>query len=130
MAHLRFMGLRVVVYLDDILLMAADQETLLKQVQLTITLLEDLGFTVNRPKSILDPCQQITYLGLQVDTILMRLRLPEEKVQLITVDRRKMLKKGTITAQKLASVIGRLSAARLAVLPAPLYTRHLQHQLI
>ena len=30
-----------------------------------------------------------------------------------------MLAKGTITAQKLASVIGRMSAACLTVLPAP-----------
>ena len=43
-------------------------------------------------------------------------------------DCKQVLAKGTITAQELASVIGRMSAARLAVLPAPLYTRHLQYQ--
>ena len=129
-AHLRFLGLRMVVYLDDILLMAGDRKTLLKQVHQTITLLEVLGFTVNRPKSVLDPCQQITYLGFQVDSLLMQLLLPEEKIQLIVTDCKRMLTKGTIAAQELASVIGRLSATRLAVLPAPLYTRHLQHQMI
>jgi len=45
----------------------------------------------------------------------MKLVLPEEKVQLITTDFMKMLTKETITAQELASVIGRLSAARLAI---------------
>ena len=61
MAHLRFRGLRLVVYLDDILVMAEDRETLLEQVHQTITLLEQLGFTVNRSKSILDPCHQIIF---------------------------------------------------------------------
>jgi len=60
----------------------------------------------------------------------MQLLLPEEKIQLIVTDCKRMLTKGTIAAQELASVIGRLSATRLAVLPAPLYTRHLQHQMI
>ena len=93
MAHLRFMGLRMVIYLEDILLMAEDQETLLKQVQQTITLLEQLGFTVNKLKSILVPYHQITYLGLLVDTTLMKLLLPEEKIQQITNDCRQMLTK-------------------------------------
>ena len=130
MAHLRFRGLRLVVYLYDILLMAEDWETLLEQVRQTITLLERLGFTVNRSKSILDPCHQIIYLGLQVDTTSMKLLLLAEKMQQIMNSCRQILTKGTITAQELAAVIGRMSAACLAVLPAPLHTRHLQHQLI
>ena len=60
----------------------------------------------------------------------LKLVLPEEKVQQITIDCRKRLTKGTITAQELASVIGRLSAAYLTVLQAPLYIFNLQHQLI
>jgi len=59
----------------------------------------------------------------------MRLLLPEEKIQQIVGDCRQMLTKGTITAQELASVIGRMPAAHLAVLPAPLYIRQLQQQL-
>ena len=55
MAHLRFWGLRTVIYLDDILVMAGDQEQLQHQVQQTISLLEQLGFTVNRTKSVLEP---------------------------------------------------------------------------
>ena len=41
-----------------------------------------------------------------------------------------MLAKETIAVQEFAVVIVRMSAARLAVLPAPLYTHHLQHQFI
>jgi len=40
MAYICFMGLRLVIYLDDFLLMAEDQETLQKQVQQTINLLK------------------------------------------------------------------------------------------
>ena len=98
MAHLRFRGLRLVVYLDDILLMAEDRETLLEQVHQTITLLEQLGFTMNRLKSILDPCHQIIYLGLQVDTTSMKLLLLAEKMQQIMNSCRQILTKRTITA--------------------------------
>ena len=130
MAHLRFQGLRMMIYLDDILIMAEDRETLQLQVHQTVALLEKLGFLVNRPKSVLEPSHQITYLGLLVDATRMKLSLTNEKAQGIMEDCKQVLAKGTITAQELASVIGRMSAARLAVLPVPLYTHHLQHQLI
>ena len=69
-------------------------------------------------------------MGLMVDSETMKLRLPEEKVQLISTKCSQTLAKDVITAQWLASVIGRLSAARPAVLPAPLHLWHLQYQLI
>ena len=114
------------VYLDDILLMAEDRETLLEQVHQTITLLEQLGFTVNRSKSI--PSDHL--LGSAGGHNVNEVALTGGKMQQIMNSCRQILTKGTITAQELAAVIGRMSAARLAVLPAPLHTRHLQHQLI
>ena len=125
MAHLQFLGLRMVIYLDNILIMVENKETLQLQIRQTISLLEELGFTANRPKSVLQPSHQITYLGLLVDASQMKLLLLEEKLQQILSKCRQVLVKGTITVQELASVIGRMLAARLAVLPAPLYIHHL-----
>jgi len=98
MAHLRFLGLRTVIYLDDILIMTEGREVLQQQVQQMITLLEQLGFTVNRMKSVLEPSHFSMYLGLMVDATLMELLLPEEKVHLIISNCRQALTKGTITA--------------------------------
>ena len=95
-----------------------------------VTDLQELGFTINILKSTLEPSHQTVYLGLLVDSETKKLRLPEEKVQVISTDCSQTLAKDVITAQRLASVISRLSAARPAVLPGPLHLRHLQHQLI
>jgi len=126
MAYLRFQGLRTVIYLDDILVLAENRDTLIQQVHYTVQLLEHLGFTINLSKSSLEPTQRIVYLGLLINSEAMKLCLPEEKVQQITNNCTQTLSKDTVTAQLLASVIGRLSATRLAVLSAPLHLRHLQ----
>lgn len=119
MAHLCFQRLRTVIYLDNILIMAKDKDTLVKQVHYTVQLLERLGCTINVQKSALESTRQIVYLGLLVNSETMKLYLPEEKTQLIIKDCSQVLSKNVITAQPLASVIGRLSAARPPVLPAP-----------
>ena len=80
-AHLRFQGLRTVIYLDDMLIMDEDKETLQLQVHQALTL---LGFVINIPKSLLTPSCQITYLGLLVDSVSMKLCLTEEKLQQTT----------------------------------------------
>ena len=120
MAYLRFQGVRTVIYLDDILILAENRDTLLHQMHCTVQLLEQLGFTINLPKSALELTSQIVYLGLLIDSMAMKLHLPEEKVQQITNNCSQVLSKEVTTAQVLASLIGKLSAARPAVLPAPL----------
>ena len=101
MAYLRFQGLRTVIYLDDILTVAENRDTLVQQVHYTVQLLEQLRFTINIPKSALEPTHQIVYLGLLVNSEAMKLCLPEERVQLITNDCSQVLSKDVITAQLL-----------------------------
>ena len=47
---------------------------------MAVTLLELLGFNVNREKSCLIPTQVITFLGFVIDSTVETLSLPEEKV--------------------------------------------------
>ena len=56
---LRQRGIRLIVYLDDILLMAPSVEQVLQHAASTLNLLEGLGFTVNYLKSVLVPSQQM-----------------------------------------------------------------------
>ena len=44
-----------------------------------MTLLQELGFTINIKKSILEPTQQIEFLGLILDSIQMKVFLPEPR---------------------------------------------------
>ena len=83
MAFLRGRGLRTIIYLDDLLIMNQSPAELQSQVNQTVLLLESLGFTINREKSQLVPSQQIRFLGFQVDSVIMKLFLPEDKIQQI-----------------------------------------------
>lgn len=77
---LREKGIRVIVYLDDFLLMNQNSSLLSKQVQETVKLLEHLGWHINLKKSDLAPKTSIQYLGLIWDTKANLKRLPNSKI--------------------------------------------------
>ena len=93
---------------------------------LALSLLEALGFLINYPKSQLEPCQIMDYLGFVIDSIKKELQLPKEKLDQIRLDARQMLKESMVSARELAQLIRRMSAAILAIYPAPLHYRRLQ----
>ena len=126
MVKLREQGLRLIIYLDDILLMADSPEKLQYHTHILINLLQDLGFILNIKKCSLEPSQVIEFLGFLVDSRIMKLFLPQEKVDQIKKECRSMLKKGHSSARGLAHLIGLLTATIHACLPAPLYYRSLQ----
>ena len=126
MAKLREQGLRLIIYLDDILLMADSPEKLQYHTHILINLLQDLGFILNTKKCSLEPSQVIEFLSFLVDSRIMKLFLPQEKVDQIKKECRSMLKKGHSSARGLAHLIGLLTATIHACLPAPLHYRGLQ----
>lgn len=54
-----------------------------KHTFLMIDLLEFLGCKINREKCILDPCQDIEFLGIQWNTKINRMSLPRKKANKI-----------------------------------------------
>jgi len=80
LAELRYQGIRLIMYLDDMLVMAQSREELEKQLQQITALLELLEFLVNREKSQFVPTREIQYLGFLIDSRRMKIRLTEEKV--------------------------------------------------
>ena len=66
---LRTLGMRIIIYIDDILVMAPSKELAQEHTECLIFLLENLGFTVNRQKSLTDPTQEIEFLGLVADSV-------------------------------------------------------------
>jgi len=64
-AFLRRKAIRVVIYLDDFLLLSVTMEEAVKNTQLVVTLLQSLRFTINLKRSLLIPTQVITILGFQ-----------------------------------------------------------------
>jgi len=70
----------MVIYIDDILLMAESAEQVTLHLEALLYLLTGLGFIINVPKSMKIPSQQIEFLGLLVDSITSQLSLLGEKL--------------------------------------------------
>ena len=84
--YLRSQGVRVVFYLDDVLLLAQTRRGAQENRRRTVHLLGKLGFSLNHEKSDFVPRQSFSYLGLQWDTRSMQVRLPEDKVAEMATD--------------------------------------------
>ena len=123
---IRSKGVRCVVYIDNFLLMHHKKQDLIEQTALTLNLLEALGFLVNYSKSHLQPSLRIEYLGFMIDSSTGELSLPKEKVVQIKSEPLRLMDQDLVSARQLAQLIGKMSAAILAVYPAPLHYRSLQ----
>jgi hypothetical protein len=77
---LRKRGVRLIVYLDDMLIIGASAEEATLFTTMAIELLESLGFTLNQEKSILTPTQTIEFLGFTINSNTMTIPLPNEKI--------------------------------------------------
>ena len=121
--------LRLIVYIDDILILAESKELVWEHVIGLIYLLENLGFVINQPKSILEPTQSVEYLGFSVNSVQQDLSLPAGKVKKIRAETWHLLEGNQTTARRLSQLLGRLQAATRAVPLAPLFYRKLQRAL-
>ena len=120
-AHLRNMGHRLVIYLDDILLIASSEEEIATARDATLELLRQLGWTVNEKKSVLTPSQEIEFLGLNIDTRTMMISLPDKKRHDLAAAINDLLQRNatrTLTIREAARMLGKMSATAMAVEPA------------
>ena len=65
-AQLRQLGMRLIVYTDDILILAESKELAWDHVIGLVYLLENLGFVISKPKCVLEPTQSVEFLGFSV----------------------------------------------------------------
>ena len=66
------LGVRVLRYLDDWLILASSYEDALRARDIVLDLCLDLGIWVNLGKSSLEPSQIVTYLGIKIDSQIFR----------------------------------------------------------
>ena len=84
LALLREMGVHLVAYINDILILVESKEKTLDYTNGMVHLLECLGFVVKQ--SVLDPSQTIEFLGLTIDATNMELQLLLHKIKQIRVE--------------------------------------------
>lgn len=65
---LRSWGVRIIIYIEDILILAETREEANQHMEVLLFLLEALGFIINQEKSYLNPAQELEFLGLLVDS--------------------------------------------------------------
>ena len=123
---LRQGGIQLIVYLDDILLMAPSVEQVIQHAASTLNLLDGLDFTVNYLKSVLVPSQQMEFLGSLVNPLDLSLSLPRDKIRKIQSKCQDLLNTPVTTVRELSKFLGLLSSSIQPVFPAPLHYRYLQ----
>ncbi|XP_043472375.1 uncharacterized protein LOC122505029 [Leptopilina heterotoma] len=123
---LRERGVKVVIYLDDLLIFGTSEEECAKNVSLAIEILEFLGFIINWKKSDLVPKHCCQFLGMIINSQQTTLALPEIKRLKIKNMLDKILRDKKIKIQKLSECIGVLVAACPAIAYGWLFYKHLE----
>ena len=119
------MGIRLVIYIDDVLIMAESGDISRVHAQMVLDLLLRLSFSLSWAKRQLTPSKLRDFLGIRVDSKRMQFILSEAKVRVIEKQCQKLLNEPSTTVRVLASLIDKISASSsvATVLTAPLYYR-------
>ncbi len=126
LSPLRASGIRILNYLDDWLILAQSQDTLLSNIDSLLIHLESLGLCVNMRKSILAPSQSITYLGVCMDSLEMRARLSRERAASILSYLRHFREASSVHLKKFQRLLGLMASASAVCHLGLLHMRPLQ----
>lgn len=104
-------GHRGLVWVDDFLFCYRTKEQAEAGAEEVVRFLEGLGFVVGQ-KSVLEPVQRIGFLGLEIDSVSMRIYVPQTKVDKLREELKEVAVSGRkgIVARRLAEVVGRLNS--------------------
>ena len=114
-SHLQSKGFVSVVFVDNSYLQGNTYKACLHNIENTMELLRNLGFTIHATKSLLNPTQRITFLGFVIDSDQMTVEITEEKKNKIHNLCVEIFQKEKNTLCTLASVIGNFAASFPAV---------------
>lgn len=125
-AWFRHQNIRCSYYIDDSINMNGNSVLCQNNTITMVQTLEQLGFVVNRQKSVLVPTQRIVFFGFIIDTVEFKVFLTEDKIQKLLTKSKSLLEKEAVVVRELASFIGSVVNAFYAVLEAPLHYRNLE----
>ena len=124
--QMRNRDVRLIVYLDDILILAQSTQLLRAHMKMVAQMLESLGFKLNLKKCEWEPSQCIEFLGFLVNSTSMTISLPLTKLQKVQKECRALLRRTLVTPRQLAQLIGLMTASIPAVAQAPMHYRAIQ----
>ena len=127
---MRKLNVRLIIFLDDILIMASTKKKLIQARDTLIFPLQTLALLVNKNKSVLHPSQILQFLGVEINSKEMSVSLPQEKKDKIISQCQGILIEELVSIKELTQVLDFLSSTAIAVLAAPLQYRVIQRQQI
>lgn len=80
LSELRSRGHQSVMYIDDCYVQAETFDMCLENINDTVNILENLGFVINREKSMMVPEKTVTFLGFIISSETMTIKIPEKKI--------------------------------------------------
>ena len=110
--------------------MAALVEELTLAQDSLIYLFQNLGFLINIKKSVLEPCQTMQFLGVEIYSIDMTIFLPQDERNQILKQCQDLLSKLSVLIEELTQLIGRLGSTTIVLLPTSLQYRVMERQQI
>jgi hypothetical protein len=107
-AYLRQCGVRLVLYVDDCLLMS-QEKLCTDHKDLLLHTLQELGLCVNVDKSHLDFSNTVDYLGYTLDSVgtgVPQLRVRQDRIRKLCKGLKSVLQCETVHARRLAQIVG------------------------
>ncbi len=126
---LREVGIRILNYLDDWLILAQSREQLGDHRDLVLLHLSQLGLRVNWEKSKLSPVQRISFLGVELDSVSMTARLTEERAQAVLNCLSSFRGRNVVPLKQFQRLLGHMASAAAVTPLGLLHMRPLQHWL-
>ena len=111
-AWLRLLGCRLLTYINNNLILASTREEATCLAEIAVSMFEALGFVVNHPKSILQPCQELQFLGFNVNLVDMTICVPQTKLEKMRMMARDLLQATTTSENKKSKSWDQLRAFR------------------
>ena len=114
----------ILAYLDDFLIIGDSKHECELAYSELILLLGELGFSINWEKAVA-PTQRLTFLGIEIDTVLRQLILPESKLCELRALLGETLTKRSITKRDLQSLVGKLNFAARVIFGGRTFLRRI-----
>lgn len=117
-------GFTIVVYLDDFLICEKTKDRCVRAMVILISLLRKLGFFINWQK-VVDPCQVLVFLGIEIDTTKLELRLPSDKLLQLQEELDSFMQRRRASKRQLQSLVGKLNWAAAVVYGGRVFLRRI-----
>ena len=126
LGFLRKKGHSLVGYIDDFVIKANTKKECFKSLQETGNTFDKLGFTVHPSKSVVEPVQEIEFLGFVLNSVKMQVSVSDDKASNVISSIQKFLKADQVTIRDLAKIVGTLVALNAGVWIGPVFWRRLE----